>query len=575
MTKAKGRNLEVLAIASLVDDKTIMSKFPEEKFMEIAFNYANMLVKDCNKRANSNEPIKVVIEHQKNDVIGYVKNMEINIDRVKGDDRYVLLVKMIINNAGFIAAIEKSTVERYTNVIQKNCTSSDNFIPVNKLPKHKTIKDSPAVDLTAKYCLTQKLPGVSLSHRKYDDTDWPKIDEISLCVAGLRNNTVIQDVHVVDNCDVTDTDEDTTNQFITRFAALHSVSNLEGLNKILTDYNDLDIVDQDIFLYSFNKPDQLKDKFKGRCANIMEDQYMRAQMEKHFSTGSKKAQKRKYVDDEDIDDMEKRLNNLEQKLLHKQYYGANAMDYMPPPQFLKPTSIVPPPAPALPTPPPPSPILPPQQLLPIVSPAQQEYNFRQPYPFPMYHAQEGQQQQCVYSHPPPAKKIKEDNGDDGADVKQMLSNLISLQEKKQHAVPKVQENMESLLDRIISLQEKSQQQQQQQQQQEPKLNENMESLLNKLISLQEKTNEQLQKQLLAPPPQPPTDHTPQPSTVFSPNVPAQTQPAAIENVHLASTMAEHKPEDELVPPGTEQQYTLQSNYVDLDTVRQTVLKNLK
>ncbi len=282
------RKFKCTAYASAVDC-TNFKEYPTERFFKLAVNYTRMIIDDVNEK---NRQININIEHNKEDVVGKVKKATADTMFLnKKHYQPCLKLEFDIDNYDFIAALKEVTADRYSHTSPNPVMSSDGFFSPEELAiinnsgrnkqRLKKTKQPKYLDLTAKFCLTQKMPEISMSHNYKDNTDWNKLDEVSLCVAGARNWTIITDVQIaneadevnVENKDVLhdlEVDVNRKNYYIKRLASLHAASNIHSTNKVKKDYEDLD-ANNTIFEYSaaatnVTSDDQLK---KVEATNII------------------------------------------------------------------------------------------------------------------------------------------------------------------------------------------------------------------------------------------------------------------------------------------------------------------
>lgn len=243
--------------ASIITPKPVQSIDYGKRFLEIPTNYADIIIADANEYIKNKE-IPLLIDHVPSLRVGKVVRMY--RDKIKDNNTYKDCVKVDfeINNPHFIRAIQNATRSRFTNIVTTNIKSSDQFIAdASNLPCRDET-DKSVLDLTVKFALTQKLPEISLSHNRKDETKWRKISEVSLSMAGARPLTVVENATFTPFENTTpDTDLTSEHAFMTHLAATASVSSAFQSKKVLEDYHSTDM-ETTIFDYRLDAPETNK-----------------------------------------------------------------------------------------------------------------------------------------------------------------------------------------------------------------------------------------------------------------------------------------------------------------------------
>lgn len=289
-----------LGVVDNIKDYITLNK--DMRFEKIPLNFALHYIKQ-----NSSKSIPICIEHQQALVIGYVKSLYIKsipfVDEKGGKEFIQLLVcDFIITNQNFIHALQQVTQYKY-NKSSLPIISSDNFIRSAETPPHTKDK---VIDVNARLALTQKFPGLSISH----DENLLRIIEISICISGYRQMTLIYSVSFDKNLDLCScVDEKQVDIYKTLFGSNFSLNIAfygEKLKKDLTRLN----LPQDCLVYSSkmyrvndnqiinskNNNDTSKDD------NADDEQkalrYIQNYLKKHIKEETKVKQKEESSDDE-------------------------------------------------------------------------------------------------------------------------------------------------------------------------------------------------------------------------------------------------------------------------------------
>ena len=210
-----------------------------------------------------NKTVPIYLEHDKRCRIGALKRMyttKLNkfskkYDRKKAltsDDNdigklTVLVADFVIDDPVFIDVVRTVTLERFTHTTPVSFQSSDNFLHVTDC----TGAD-PELDITAEFALKHKLPELSIGH----NVDTLDIDELSVCVAGARDLTLITSVKyeedgvnmrstvILPDDPDTATVEATTHgetadecrlKYTNKIASFHSIGNAARVEKVRSD----------------------------------------------------------------------------------------------------------------------------------------------------------------------------------------------------------------------------------------------------------------------------------------------------------------------------------------------------
>lgn len=181
------------------------------------------------------ETIPVYIEHLDQFKVGFVPVGGFSIAKTKiaNTCRLVLMVKIVLNNTGFIDAIRSTTIKKYKTLTSDVTTrSSDDFIRSSYWQNNN--KDN-IVNLDAKFSLQRLLPGISLRHTSTPDYN---IEEVSLVRCGGRKNTVLTNV-VVAPADKISVQSESCSKFIELFTLFWDAGHVTPHIKIYSDFHDL------------------------------------------------------------------------------------------------------------------------------------------------------------------------------------------------------------------------------------------------------------------------------------------------------------------------------------------------
>jgi len=185
--------------------------------MSLAENYARM-----------KKTVPLFLLHNKRFRVGTVHSFHIEKRVLRNKLENVLVTDFSITNKNFIRAIQKCTNMRFDEVKPTPYVSSDGFI---KLPKNKQNNaKAPDLDVTAHVALLQRFPELSLGH----NVKTLNVTEMSMCLAGARDMTVLTSAVYKPEIDEDDDDDDDDDHFadkdsvddyINVFASLLSTSN--------------------------------------------------------------------------------------------------------------------------------------------------------------------------------------------------------------------------------------------------------------------------------------------------------------------------------------------------------------
>lgn len=209
-------------IASLVYNDPNKNCCEKDKgnVLVISQKLAKQYIQQC-----TSKKIPVFLEHNPKYKVGLVNAIE--MDYVDSRSQLALFIDFEITNEKFIKAIQTVAKIRMNEINQQQYMSSDNFV-------HGGKNSNDAFDMTAYMSLLQRLPGLSLGHISKDLS----IYELSLCVAGKRDSTLITEAHYYPDIEGEIYDEEDYMAFL---AGLHTVGNGERINKVTRDMNDLNI----------------------------------------------------------------------------------------------------------------------------------------------------------------------------------------------------------------------------------------------------------------------------------------------------------------------------------------------
>lgn len=234
-------------IAAVIDrnPNAKLRKDKRGRYYEITQKMAEKFVAD-----GAGIPLR--IEHDDRIRIGKVTGFEIRDVAVNKntDKRPVLLSRYEIDSDTFIESLRQATANRYTDVAPMNFISSDKFLE----PFVYDRTDPNTVDVDAKMALSHKLPGLSLGHSQSS----PNIlEEMSLCMAGARDLTVVTEVEYLGHDANREMDDNgyTVSNYDRKFAACHSMGNSHRIRKVVADLNALDMPNT-CTLYTFRDDDK-------------------------------------------------------------------------------------------------------------------------------------------------------------------------------------------------------------------------------------------------------------------------------------------------------------------------------
>ena len=192
--------------------------------------------------------IPVCIQHIPQYKIGHVTQFYKDIV----NNQNVLVADFNITSQAFINALSKQAAVRYHELEKHPYVSPDQFVVEHSNNEKEHSENT--VKLDGKLALTQKFAGISLSH----DAKTKAVTELSICLAGARDLTIILEVEYTTGNNITDIDKHTEEDYLTLFSAALSYSNYTAIEKVT---KDLSLVggDQSCLFYMHKLP-QIKDR---------------------------------------------------------------------------------------------------------------------------------------------------------------------------------------------------------------------------------------------------------------------------------------------------------------------------
>lgn len=196
--------------------------------------------------------IPVLVQHSNKYKIGGVTCFY--KERVNNQD--VLSAEFVITSQSFLNALSKQATIRYLDLIQIPFVSPDNFIVT---PSQTAENNIESITVDSQLVLTQKFAGLSLQH----DLNNLSVTELSICLAGARELSVITDVQYKPGDIIFDTDTNTEEDYLTLLSSALSYSNCSAAHKVASDLAQVggDPKRTNCLIYNYmHKIPQVKDK---------------------------------------------------------------------------------------------------------------------------------------------------------------------------------------------------------------------------------------------------------------------------------------------------------------------------
>lgn len=248
MAITKGKKIVGEGITSKIDPSTDGEiKYDEEgRFYTISQKLADLII------SQTHEKIPLCLSHKNKYTIGTVTGFS----KKEINEKDVLVAHFEITSQPFLNALIEQASMRYNFINPTFFTSPDNFIPRKSSTSCDTNEKEPVI-VNARHVLTQKFPGLSLGHNPEDKS----VRELSICLAGARDLSVITDALYVDNSDINDQDTNSEQEYMTVFSANLAHSNFVATQKVAKDFNEIggDPTRADCLAYMHKAP-QIKNK---------------------------------------------------------------------------------------------------------------------------------------------------------------------------------------------------------------------------------------------------------------------------------------------------------------------------
>ena len=149
-------------------------------------------------------------------------------------EREVLMADFEIDDESFITALKEAAISRL-RIVPTAYTSEDGFVPEQVNEKDVKCDDCSAINMNAELALMEKFPAISLSHNKNS----MRILELSLCLAGARDHTVITNVEFLkDSKGDKPVNEKEVKRYLSVIAGCLSTSNIDKTKKTTADLLD-------------------------------------------------------------------------------------------------------------------------------------------------------------------------------------------------------------------------------------------------------------------------------------------------------------------------------------------------
>ena len=283
-----------IGIVSLIDrqsDKPIYTS--TGRFMRIPLTFANRY---CQTKGQ--QPF--LLNHKPALEIGKVDNFFISDD--------ALYCEFTIADAAFLTALRSACQTYYVNQAC-SAVSLDGFLVSAARGGGGGEEEDGALErkrVNVFICLAQRLPGLSIRH----DRDTFDVLEVSLCVTGARDNTVLKEAYFSGT--IPDCDPEKVNGFMEELAALHSITNIAKFEKLARDFRGTG-VPEELFTYSQGKSDSTLDQqapLKNRSTQAEEPQSEPAASSSSSSSSSSSYHLEKMADREALGKLQDQQQHL-------------------------------------------------------------------------------------------------------------------------------------------------------------------------------------------------------------------------------------------------------------------------
>ena len=196
---------------------------PNGRFYTINHSLANDII------AQDVTEIPVCFQHIRKYQIGNVCQFY----KGKNENDDVLIADFEITSQPFLNALTKQANVRYNELQNEPFISPDNFIPTALSASDDNLEP---ISVDGQLALTQKFAGLSLSH----DTDSLTVKELSICLAGDRDLSVITDVTYLPEEIITDCDSNSVEDYLALFSSALAYANFSATNKVAKDIEKLE-----------------------------------------------------------------------------------------------------------------------------------------------------------------------------------------------------------------------------------------------------------------------------------------------------------------------------------------------
>jgi hypothetical protein len=247
-SKQKGKRISCKGFTTKIDPclEADISCDHEGRFYTINHKLADIII------SQNPAKIPIFIQHLPNYQIGHVSRFY--KEKLKDDD--ILVADFEITSQAFLNALSKQAAVRYVELQHHPFTSPDHFVTEESVPNNDSLEP---ITLDAQLALTQKFAGLSLSH----DPETLSVTELSICLAGARDLSVITEVSYSSEDDIVDCDKNTEQDYLTLFSSALSYANFLATHKVAKDLEKIggDPKKVECLVYSqMHKLPQAKDK---------------------------------------------------------------------------------------------------------------------------------------------------------------------------------------------------------------------------------------------------------------------------------------------------------------------------
>ena len=253
-TPQKGKKISGKGITTIIDpspDADIQYD-SDGRFYSITHKLADSIISQTN--------IPLCILHQADHKIGHVTHFY----KGKVKEQNVLFADFEITSQSFINALMNQAILRFQKIQPVPFTSPDQFVP--EIYSVKNAEHEP-IELDAQLALTQKFPGLSLSHEQNTE----RVRELSICLAGARELSVITNINYIHDAEIIDEDNTDEKNYLLIFAAALAHSNSSSTEKVAKDFEQIigNTKRPDCLVYNhMNCINQVKDKGKDNTMNM-------------------------------------------------------------------------------------------------------------------------------------------------------------------------------------------------------------------------------------------------------------------------------------------------------------------